>query len=277
MPVSNSIRRQNSEGARPSRLSQAQTCPCRIGRSSVVNWRAREDCPPASFTAFLRASFGVLVSIGTRSYNLGCHCQQLSLFDDNNIRCHRSGMNFSARVIASREHAKLTQEALAKAVGISQQAIQKMESGQASSSRKSTQIAVACGVRPEWLATGEGEMVADNGSVIAQTLESQAARYQREKMELAATFTQDWFERENLEFSPRTDWDIVLGAYEFIVSDAGTNVVHLDQWLEEQATKRGLRHVRQREARGPGKADLGTNARKTEKSAAASASKQKRS
>lgn len=69
-------------------------------------------------------------------------------------------MEFSARVIAAREHAGLTQDALAKAVGVSQQAIQKLESGKAGASRKSTQIAVVCGVRPEWLADESGPMLA---------------------------------------------------------------------------------------------------------------------
>lgn len=68
-------------------------------------------------------------------------------------------MDFSARVVAAREHAKLTQEALAKAVGVSQQAIQKIESGKSQASRKSTQIAVVCGVRPEWLADGSLPML----------------------------------------------------------------------------------------------------------------------
>lgn len=68
-------------------------------------------------------------------------------------------MDFSDRVIAAREHAKITQDALAKAVGVSQQAIQKLESGKAKASRNSIRIAVVCGVRPEWLADDSGPML----------------------------------------------------------------------------------------------------------------------
>lgn len=67
-------------------------------------------------------------------------------------------MNFSARVIRAREHAKLTQDALAKAVGVKQQSVTKWETT-ANASRHTTKIASVCGVRPEWLADGEPPML----------------------------------------------------------------------------------------------------------------------
>jgi len=63
-------------------------------------------------------------------------------------------MELNERVITAREHAGLTQAKLAGLAQLSQQAIQKLESGKSNSSRKLTQIALACGVRPEWLASG---------------------------------------------------------------------------------------------------------------------------
>ena len=94
------------------------------------------------------------------AYNLGCISQQPMLFDQNNVRCHLSHMELNERVSLAREHAQLTQAQLAKASGVSQQAIQKLESGKSKDSKKIAQIAIACGVRPEWLATGEEPMVA---------------------------------------------------------------------------------------------------------------------
>jgi len=71
-------------------------------------------------------------------------------------------MELNERVSTARVHAQLTQAQLAKAAGVSQQAIQKLESGKSKDSKKIAQIAIACGVRPEWLTTGDEPMVAAN-------------------------------------------------------------------------------------------------------------------
>lgn len=68
-------------------------------------------------------------------------------------------MQLNERVSLARLHAQLTQDQLARAAGVSQQAIQKLESGKSKDSKKITQIAVACGVRPEWLANGQEPML----------------------------------------------------------------------------------------------------------------------
>ncbi|HDL8567114.1 TPA: helix-turn-helix transcriptional regulator [Yersinia enterocolitica] len=52
----------------------------------------------------------------------------------------------------------LSQEQLAKAVGLTQPAIQKLTSGKAKSSRKILEISEALRVKPEWLGRGEGAM-----------------------------------------------------------------------------------------------------------------------
>lgn len=68
-------------------------------------------------------------------------------------------MEFRDRLKAARKHAKLTQKQLGEAVGMTQQSYQGLESGLTASSSYTTAIAVRCGVSPEWLALGTGEMV----------------------------------------------------------------------------------------------------------------------
>lgn len=63
---------------------------------------------------------------------------------------------FNLRVKEARELAKRDQEDLGKRVGISQQAVDKLENRPAKGSSYTAQIAAACGVSPYWLATGEG-------------------------------------------------------------------------------------------------------------------------
>lgn len=68
-------------------------------------------------------------------------------------------MELKDRIVAAMAHAQLTQDALGKKVGLSQQSINKLVTGKALASRKLTQIAIACGVNPRWLAEGVGDMV----------------------------------------------------------------------------------------------------------------------
>ena len=82
---------------------------------------------------------------------------------------------------------------MAKLVGISQQAIQKLESGKAEASRRLTEIAVACGVRPEWLSSESGPMVAkaqvkdeEAPAYLATQSHSHAARTAPETMKAAS-------------------------------------------------------------------------------------------
>jgi len=82
------------------------------------------------------------------------------MYDSDNL----SGMKhvertpFGERLLAARTHARLTQPALAKAVGMSQSTLAEAEkTGQGSS--YTTQIAKICDVDSDWLATGNGEML----------------------------------------------------------------------------------------------------------------------
>lgn len=100
-------------------------------------------------------------------YNHGCISQQPMLFADYNACCQACAMELRDRIAQAMQHAGLTQDALAKRVDVSQQAIQKLLSGLSKTSRKLTEIAVACGVRPEWLAAEEGSMLGDAALVPA--------------------------------------------------------------------------------------------------------------
>ncbi|MBF0192072.1 MAG: helix-turn-helix transcriptional regulator [Magnetococcales bacterium] len=81
-----------------------------------------------------------------------------------------SKYDFAYRFRAARLHANLTQQALAIKVGVSQAAIHKLESGHFKSSRKTVDIAMACQVNPVWLATGEGEMIHQDGKPVEESL-----------------------------------------------------------------------------------------------------------
>ncbi|MEP9179709.1 helix-turn-helix transcriptional regulator [Enterobacter cloacae] len=64
----------------------------------------------------------------------------------------------AGRLKEARSARGLTQKALGDLVGVSQAAIQKIETGKANQTTKLVEIAHALGVRPEWLSAGSGEM-----------------------------------------------------------------------------------------------------------------------
>lgn len=66
---------------------------------------------------------------------------------------------FGERVKKAREHKKLSQEDLAKALGITQPAVSQLEAGPAQKSKFVVEIAEITGVRIQWLSKEEGEMV----------------------------------------------------------------------------------------------------------------------
>jgi phage repressor protein C with HTH and peptisase S24 domain len=63
------------------------------------------------------------------------------------------------RLRAAREHAGLTQGKLAKAAGVSQSTIGNIEAGTRGFGASVLRLAEVCGVRPQWLANNEGEML----------------------------------------------------------------------------------------------------------------------
>ena len=80
----------------------------------------------------------------------------------DNSFCQRVAMttSFAERVRYARRSLDITQKELAQRVGVTQQTIAWLEDpkNNASGSRSTTQIATACGVRPEWLANGTEPM-----------------------------------------------------------------------------------------------------------------------
>ncbi len=69
-------------------------------------------------------------------------------------------MDLAQRLRKARKFAELTQAALAEKSGVKQQMISKLENGQSKETADLVALAVACGVRPEWLAGDDGPMVA---------------------------------------------------------------------------------------------------------------------
>ncbi|AWF30574.1 TPA: XRE family transcriptional regulator [Enterobacter hormaechei] len=67
----------------------------------------------------------------------------------------------AGRLKEARAARGLTQKALGDLVGVSQAAIQKIETGKASQTTKLVEIANALGVMPDWLSSGEGVMLND--------------------------------------------------------------------------------------------------------------------
>lgn len=68
-------------------------------------------------------------------------------------------MALGERIKQARKHAKLSQVELAKAVGVEQATISRLERGETRKSAYLPQIAAACGVQHTWLAMGKGTML----------------------------------------------------------------------------------------------------------------------
>jgi transcriptional regulator with XRE-family HTH domain len=65
---------------------------------------------------------------------------------------------FGERLYKARTHAKLSQPQLSRLAGVSQGNIGELE-WKGDGSMAVVRLAMACGVRPEWLAEGDGEMI----------------------------------------------------------------------------------------------------------------------
>lgn len=83
-----------------------------------------------------------------------------SVLENNSILVLNRNMKLSDRLKKARKYAKLSQEELALAVGCSQGAVSKIERGDQEESALVVKFALACGVNPVWLDTGNGEMEA---------------------------------------------------------------------------------------------------------------------
>lgn len=90
------------------------------------------------------------------------------VLEKNTISVLNRAMKFSERLKLARKHAKLSQEELALIVGCSQGAISKIERGDQEESTLVVKFAVACGINPVWLDTGDGEMIASQVNLSPQ-------------------------------------------------------------------------------------------------------------
>jgi transcriptional regulator with XRE-family HTH domain len=85
---------------------------------------------------------------------------------DNKSYYRIPGMNILAdRLRQARSHAKLSQQDLADAIGISQSAIAQLENG-GKGSRYLSDIAEACGVNMLWLRKAQGPMLPSTDAVL---------------------------------------------------------------------------------------------------------------
>jgi transcriptional regulator with XRE-family HTH domain len=95
-----------------------------------------------------------------KDYNDTCYLvNNFHCLTDYNFVCKTTSMNLSERIVLARTHAKLTQKQLADLSGVTQQSISLLENGKQKQTTEIVSIAVACGVRSEWLALEQGEMV----------------------------------------------------------------------------------------------------------------------
>lgn len=85
--------------------------------------------------------------------------QELRFFGELQPPSYSAGMKYGERLKLARDHAGLSQSDLALRAGVgTQENVSKLERGDATGSEFSVHYAVACGVRPEWLAMEDGEM-----------------------------------------------------------------------------------------------------------------------
>lgn len=92
---------------------------------------------------------------------------------------------FGKRVRQARKHAKLSQAALGKAIGMAQGSLSELENV-GESSTYTVQIAERCGVSARWLATGEGDMLATKTNVIPKVEDGAAGSYHLQNVTSAA-------------------------------------------------------------------------------------------
>jgi transcriptional regulator with XRE-family HTH domain len=120
----------------------------------------------------------------TPEYSLSCiDVNTLSCLTPYNQRNNLHDMTLGERLRRAREHAGLTQKELEEKSGVLQQMISKVENGRQETSAYVVQLAIACGVRPEWLALGQGEMVAVEVNKSQLTYEMQQVVSQMAAME----------------------------------------------------------------------------------------------
>lgn len=82
-----------------------------------------------------------------------------NVFSNENIFIDNDAMSLGNRIKTAREHANLTRDQLADAVGCSYDLLRKLEANLRNSTSFLSRIAKTCGVNFNWLETGAGEML----------------------------------------------------------------------------------------------------------------------
>lgn len=91
--------------------------------------------------------------------------------------------DFGKRLKAARRFAGLTQRKLAALVGMAQTSLSEAET-RGHGSTFTYQLAIACGINPNWLATGDGEMILDTAPAVVR---EQPGNYAENNYRLALT------------------------------------------------------------------------------------------
>lgn len=97
-----------------------------------------------------------------------------SCLTEKSLRPNLGFMSIGKRLKLARKHAGLTQTELAdKLKGImTQQNISLLENEITTGTEYIVQLALACGVNPQWLAMGEGEMLTGNLAYLSQEMQA---------------------------------------------------------------------------------------------------------
>lgn len=196
-------------------------------------------------------SLGGAVAIYTP---IGLSKQLLKEFDPTNGCAHASDMEFAERLKTARKHAGLSQAALGEAVGLKQMQISKLEDGSRKSSRKTVELAIACGVRPEWLANGELPMAAANPKApptrsveyeLVHERNVPGSRFRRlneEMLRKAELYAITAEATEGVTYAPVVFNRYLLDAYEIIEAHNGDfPVKDHDQWVSDALMRRQQR------------------------------------
>lgn len=97
-------------------------------------------------------------------------------------------MRYAERLRLAIEHSKLTQAEVATRAGTSQQVVSAMLNRGSDASTYTTQLAKACGVSPDWLATGKGKMLVEEERAHYDAgITGEAAEIARAYMKLSPT------------------------------------------------------------------------------------------
>lgn len=138
-------------------------------------------------------------------------------------------MTLSDRIKKAREYAKFSQEDLADAVGCSLDLIRKLEQGNRKDTTFKVKIATACKISPNWLDTGDGEMIIQSFGLLDRSVNQELADYKAEPINLAENPEYPSIRRVNLRLSA----GIVGFSIEHDVEDKSP-IVMQRQWFESR-------------------------------------------